>query len=142
MAFAAAYYSQTKEWSATNFAASIVVGISTSLILFCSHFHQVEDDEAVGKRSPIVRLGTARAAQLLPWLGGSIFALTALFVGLGMFPLWTLLVFASLPIALKLCNHVNANHNRPEKVSNCKFIAVSLHFWSGVFLSLGFVLPT
>jgi 1,4-dihydroxy-2-naphthoate octaprenyltransferase len=28
-----------------------------SLILFCSHFHQVEDDFAVGKRSPIVRLG-------------------------------------------------------------------------------------
>lgn len=141
LAFAAAYYSQTKEWSATNFAASIVVGTSTSLILFCSHFHQVEDDAAVGKRSPIVRLGTKRAAQLLPWVGGSIFALTALFVGLGVFPVGTLLVFISLPTALKLFGHVGANHNKPEKVSNCKFAAVSLHFWSGIFLGLGFVLP-
>lgn len=142
LAFAAAYYSQTKEWSATNFAASIVVGVSTSLILFCSHFHQLEEDAAVGKRSPIVRLGTARAARLLPWIGGSIFALTALFVWVGVFPIWTLLVFASLPTALKLFGHVGANHNKPERVSNCKFIAVSLHFWSGVFLGLGFVLPT
>lgn len=142
MAFAAAYYSQTKAWSDTNLAASTIVGISTSLILFCSHFHQVKDDLAVGKRSPIVKIGTARAAKLLPWLAGSIFALTGLFVLLGVFPPTTLLVFVSLPIALKLVRHVGANHHKPERVSNCKFIAVSLHFWSGIFLGLGFVLPT
>jgi 2-carboxy-1,4-naphthoquinone phytyltransferase len=141
LAFAAAYYSQTKAWSGTNFAASAIVGVSTSLILFCSHFHQEADDAAVGKRSPIVRLGTRRAAQLLPWLVGSIFALTAVCVWLGVFPVTTLLVFASLPIAFKLCRHVSANHNKPEHVSNCKFIAVALHFWSGIFLGLGFVLP-
>ena len=141
LAFAAAYYSQTRAWSGTNFAASAIVGVSTSLILFCSHFHQEADDAAVGKRSPIVRLGTKRAAQLLPWLSGSIFALTAVCVWLGVFPVTTLLVFASLPIALKLCNHVSANHNKPENVSNCKFIAVALHFWSSIFLGLGFVLP-
>ncbi len=141
LAFAAAYYSQTQTFSTTNFVASVIVGVSTSLILFCSHFHQEADDAAVGKRSPIVRLGTKRAAQLLPWLSGSIFALTALCVGLGLFPITTLLVFASLPTALKLCKHVGTHHNQPEKVSNCKFIAVALHFWSGLFLSIGFVLP-
>lgn len=142
LAFAAAYYSQTKAWSETNLAASVIVGISTSLILFCSHFHQVKDDLAVGKYSPIVRLGTKRAAQLLPWLCGSIYALTALYVWFGIFPIWTLLVFASLPTAVKLCTHVGENHNKPEKVMNCKFIAVSLHFWSGIFLGIGFLLPT
>ncbi|MBW4472069.1 MAG: 2-carboxy-1,4-naphthoquinone phytyltransferase [Stenomitos rutilans HA7619-LM2] len=141
LAFAAAYYSQTKAFSGTNFAASAIVGVSTSLILFCSHFHQEADDAAVGKLSPIVRLGTKRAAQLLPWLCGSIFALTALSVWLGSFPVTTLLVFASLPIALKLCKHVGKHYNTPENVSNCKFIAVALHFWSGIFLGLGFVLP-
>jgi 1,4-dihydroxy-2-naphthoate octaprenyltransferase len=61
---------------------------------------------------------------------------------LGIFPSSTLLIFASLPIALKLFDHVSANHNKPEKVSNCKFIAVSLHFWSGLCLGIGFLLPT
>jgi len=137
---AAAYYSQSQSWSLASLAASVILGISTSLILFCSHFHQVADDAAAGKRSPIVRLGTRRSAQLLPWLCGSLYGFTTAFVLAGLFPVWTLLMFASLPPALKLCRHVLANHDKPARVSNCKFIAVSLHFWSGLLLCAGFVL--
>jgi 1,4-dihydroxy-2-naphthoate octaprenyltransferase len=140
LAVSAAYYSQTQTWSWTNLAASVIVGIITSLILFCSHFHQVKDDLVAGKRSPIVRLGTALSAQLLPWFGGSIYALTGVFVILGIFPVWTLLSWLSLPIALKLFQHVQRYHNQPEKVFNCKFIAVAMHFCSGLFLGLGFLL--
>jgi 1,4-dihydroxy-2-naphthoate octaprenyltransferase len=141
LAVMAAYYSQTQAWSLTNFAASIIVGIATSLILFCSHFHQGEDDLAAGKRSPIVRLGTKRASELLTWFSGSIYALTTLFVSLEIFPIWTLLCWLSLPFALKLSQHVTQYHDQPEKVSNCKFIAVSLHFCSCLLLGLGFLLP-
>lgn len=140
MALAAAYYSQTQSWSMTCLAASVIVGIATSVILFCSHFHQVEDDAAVGKKSPIVRLGTKRGSQVLWWFGGSVFALTILFVLMGIFPVWTLLVFASLPSALKLCRHVHQYHDQPEKVSNSKFIAIGMHFFSGLLLGLGFVI--
>ncbi|NJO43362.1 MAG: 2-carboxy-1,4-naphthoquinone phytyltransferase [Cyanobacteria bacterium RU_5_0] len=140
LAVAAAYYSQTQAWSTTGLATSIILGVSTTLILFCSHFHQVEDDIAAGKRSPIVRIGTLRGAQLLPWGCGSIFGLTGLFVALNVFPVWTLLVFGSLPPAFKLCNHVGENHDKPDRVSNCKFIAVTLHFWSGILLCLGFLI--
>lgn len=141
LALAAAFYSQNATWSASNFAASAIIGISTSIILFCSHFHQVEDDLAAGKKSPIVRMGTKNASLLLQWFCGSIYALTVLFCAIGLFPIWTLLIFGSLPFAIDLCNHVQENHDRPEKVSNCKFIAVKLHFFSGVLLALGFVLP-
>jgi 1,4-dihydroxy-2-naphthoate octaprenyltransferase len=140
MAVAAAYYSQAQTWSMTCLAASIIVGIATSVILFCSHFHQVKDDAAAGKRSPIVRLGTKRGAKLLLWLGGSIYGLTGLFVLLGIFPVWTLLTFLSFPFALQLFRHVHQYHDQPEKVSNSKFIAVAVHFFSGLLLGLGFVL--
>lgn len=136
----AAYYSQTQAWSGTALTASIILGVTTSLILFCSHFHQVEDDLAAGKRSPIVRLGTARSAALLPWLCGGVFALLGAGVAIGAFPAWTLLTLLSLPPALHLCRHVGANHHQPDRVSNCKFIAVSFHFWSGLLLGLGFML--
>ena len=141
LAVAAAYYSQTQAWSRTNFAASVIVGVVTSIILFCSHFHQVEDDLAAGKKSPIVRLGTKTGADLLVWLCGSLFALTIAFYALGFFPIWTLLIFGSLPFAIKLCRHVSEYHGQPGKVSNSKFIAVALHFISGLLLGLGFVLP-
>lgn len=136
----AAYYSQTQSWSVTSLVASVILGMTTTLILFCSHFHQVEDDLAAGKRSPIVRLGTARAAHLLPWMCGSVYGLTVLMVVWHFFPVWTLLVVLSLPPAITLCRHVLTHYHQPDLVSNCKFIAVSFHFWSGVFLSLGFLL--
>ncbi|GAB4178791.1 MAG: 2-carboxy-1,4-naphthoquinone phytyltransferase [Coleofasciculaceae cyanobacterium] len=140
MALAAAYYSQTQSWSMSCLAASVIIGITTSIILFCSHFHQVEDDAAVGKKSPIVRLGTKRGSQVLWWFGSSVFALTVLFVLMEIFPIWTLLLFASLPSALKLCRHVHQYHDQPEKVSNSKFIAIGMHFFSGLLLGLGFVI--
>ena len=142
LAIAAAYYSQTPSFlSLTGIGASIIIGITTSIILFCSHFHQVEDDLAAGKRSPIVRLGTARGAQVLTWFTASIYGLVAVFTLIGIFPWWSLLTFASLPFAYQLVNHVQKYHNQPEKVSNCKFLAVNLHFFSGLLLALGFILP-
>jgi 1,4-dihydroxy-2-naphthoate octaprenyltransferase len=140
LGMSAAYYSQTKTWSTTNLAASLIVGIVTSLILFCSHFHQVKDDIAAGKLSPIVRLGTQTGAKVLIWFTGSIYPLNLLLVILGIFPVWTLLSWLSLPFAFKLCNHVWTNHNLPDRVSNCKFIAVAVHFWSCLLLGLGFML--
>ncbi|MBD2251172.1 2-carboxy-1,4-naphthoquinone phytyltransferase [Nostoc parmelioides] len=136
----AGYYSQTQTWSITSLAASVIVGIVTSLVLFCSHFHQVDDDIKAGKRSPIVRLGTANGAKVLTWFTASIYPFSLLFVLLGFFPVWTLLSWLSLPYAFKLCRHVQQNHNQPEKVSNCKFIAVAVHFWSCLLLGLGFVI--
>jgi 1,4-dihydroxy-2-naphthoate octaprenyltransferase len=141
MAIAAVYYSQTQSFSRTSLAASIILGISTSLILFCSHFHQVKDDLAAGKLSPIVRLGTKTGAWVLAIATGSLFVLTVLFSALKIYPVWTLLIFLSLPWAWYLINYVYTYHDQPEQVKNCKFLAVNLHFISGILFALGFILP-
>ncbi len=135
----AVYYSQTQSWSWHSLAASIIVGIATSLILFCSHFHQVKDDLAAGKLSPIVRLGTATGTKVLTGFTVSIYAINLAFVLWGIFPIWTLMSFGSLPFAFKLCRHVQEFHNQPEKVSNSKFIAVAVHFWCCLLFGLGFI---
>jgi 2-carboxy-1,4-naphthoquinone phytyltransferase len=141
LALSAAYYSQAQAWSIANLAASSIIGISTSLILFCSHFHQVKDDLAAGKRSPIVRMGTELGAKVLTWSTVSIYALTLIGIMSGLFPIATLLVFFSLPLAIKLTNFVGEYYNKPDKVRTCKYIAVRLHFVSGLLLALGFCLP-
>ncbi|MEA5452512.1 2-carboxy-1,4-naphthoquinone phytyltransferase [Leptolyngbya sp. CCNP1308] len=138
LAMGAAYYSQTQSWSWGSQMAGVIVGLTTTLVLFCSHFHQVEDDVAAGKRSPIVRLGTKRGAALIPWTCGMAFAIAALALMLGLFPVWTALVFLSLPSAWRLSRHVTRYHDQPERVFNAKFFAIGFHFWSGVLLSLGF----
>ena len=140
LAVSAAYYSQTQSWSIANLTASLIIGISTSLILFCSHFHQVKDDLAAGKLSPIVRMGTKMGARVLEWSTTSIYVLTAFGVIAHMFPVATLLVFFSLPLAIKLTNFVSEYHDRPDRVRTCKYLAVRLQFVSGVLLALGFYL--
>jgi 2-carboxy-1,4-naphthoquinone phytyltransferase len=141
LALSAAYYSQTQAWSIANFAASVIIGISTSIILFCSHFHQVKDDLAAGKRSPIVRMGTELGAKVLTWSTIGIYLLTLAGVISGLFPIATLLVFLSVPLAIKLTNFVGEYYNKPDKVRTCKYLAVRLHFVSGLLLALGFCLP-
>ncbi len=141
MAIAAAYYSQTQEFSGLILASGTLIGISTSIILFCSHFHQVEDDLAAGKRSPIVRLGTKLGSQVLTVTTVLFFVLIPILSLLGIFSFWTCLTFLSVPIAYQLISHVNSNHDQPERVSNCKFIAVRLHFFSGMLLALGLIIP-
>ena len=136
----AAYYSQTQTWSASSQLAGVVIGLTTSLVLFCSHFHQVEDDLQAGKRSPIVRLGTQRGSQLVPGFCGSALLLILLGVLQGYLPQWTLLSLLSGISAIRLSGHVLAHHAQPDKVSNAKFFAIGFHFWSGVMLSLGLVL--
>lgn len=139
LAVSAAYYSQSQTWSRSALAASVIVGISTSLILLCSHFHQVEDDVAAGKRSPIVRLGTGRGAALVVWMSASIYAVAIAGAGLGLLPLPALIVLGSVPLAYRLCRFVQRHHSSPVQVSSAKFVAVALHFWSGLLLCFGFL---
>ncbi len=136
----AACYSQGATFSTMSWAAATIIGLSTAIILFCSHFHQVEDDLAAGKLSPIVRLGTARGSQVLTGFCGVILLLILLYILLGYFPRQTLISFISVPFAYQLVRHVHLYRDMPEKVSNLKFIAVNLHFTSGILLALGFLI--
>ena len=138
----AAYYSQTQSWSVGSQVVGVIIGITTSLVLFCSHFHQVEDDVAAGKRSPIVRLGTQRGAQLIPWLCGLVLVLILGAAIAGYLPRWSLLALLSSISAMRLSLQALTYHDQPVKIFSLKFYAIGFHFWSGVLLSLGLVLPS
>ena len=138
-AVSAAYYAQTQSFSTNNLAVSAIVGISTSIILFCSHFHQVEDDLAAGKRSPIVRLGTANGAKVLTIATASVYILTVILIAMSILSPLCGVVFASLPYACQLVSHVGRYHAIPQKVSNSKFIAINFYLSSSLLLILGLV---
>ncbi|WP_051039931.1 2-carboxy-1,4-naphthoquinone phytyltransferase [Synechococcus sp. PCC 7336] len=138
MAIAAVYYSQTQTWSWTSLPAACLLGLSTSLILFCSHFHQVEDDLAAGKRSPVARMGTAAGARVVAAIISVFFGSLFVFVALGWMPLWTLLAIASLPPAVRLSRLMLRYHSFPRQISEAKFIAVAFHFWTSLLLGLGY----
>ncbi|XP_027345822.1 2-carboxy-1,4-naphthoquinone phytyltransferase, chloroplastic isoform X2 [Abrus precatorius] len=100
--------------SGTVLSASILVGFTTSLILFCSHFHQVEGDKEVGKLSPLVRLGTTKGAEFLCTL--------------------------TLPMGNLVVRFVEDNHKDKNKIFMAKYYCVRLHALFGVALALGLVM--
>ena len=112
--------------------------MATTLVLFCSHFHQINQDAAVGKKSPLVVLGTSRAANFLPWLVGLIFLLELLPVINGIWPLTTLICLISIPSGLDLIKLIKRHHNKPELIKNSKFIALRFQTINGLSLSIGF----
>ena len=135
------YYAQNHQFSTSILASSICVGLATSIILFCSHFHQTEDDLAGGKYSPVVRFGTEKSAQILSWSAIINYILVAFFVGVKLLPIWALISLLSVFYAAKLCLYVNKYHDQPQQVSNCKFIAVAMYFWFGLLLGVGIAIP-
>ncbi|XP_038888769.1 2-carboxy-1,4-naphthoquinone phytyltransferase, chloroplastic isoform X1 [Benincasa hispida] len=126
--------------SNTILSASILVGMTTTLILFCSHFHQVEGDGAVGKMSPLVRLGTERGSKVVKV---AVIMLYVLLFALGLsksLP-FTCIFFCGLtiPVGKLVVSFVEENHKDKQKIFMAKYFCVRLHAIFGVALAAGLV---
>ncbi|KAK9666917.1 hypothetical protein RND81_14G220600 [Saponaria officinalis] len=124
----------------TVLSASILVGCTTTLILFCSHFHQVEGDREVGKFSPLVRIGQKAGSKVMKIavaaLYGSLFIL-----GIGnALPLASIVLCGlTLPMGKSAVSFVEKNYNDNEKIFMAKYYCVRLHALFGLALAAGLV---
>jgi 1,4-dihydroxy-2-naphthoate octaprenyltransferase len=114
--------------------------LATTLVLFCSHFHQVGEDAANGKRSPVVHLGTGTAAALVPWFVAAALALQWAPVLLGQWPLPALLGAVGLPPARQLIALLQRHHREPQRISGSKFLALRFQALNGLGLAAGLAL--
>jgi len=112
----------------------------TTLVLFCSHFHQVDDDLAHGKRSPVQRLGTARAAALVPWFVALSLLAEIGPIAWGAWPATASLSLISLPVAVPLIRQLGRYHNQPERIGHSKFLALRFQVVNGVAFACGLAL--
>ncbi|XP_059648024.1 2-carboxy-1,4-naphthoquinone phytyltransferase, chloroplastic isoform X2 [Cornus florida] len=95
----------------TVLAASLLVGLTTSLILFCSHFHQVKGDRAVGKMSPLVRLGTESGSEVVKVAVMTLYLLLFAFGLSKSLPFTCIFLCAlTLPIGKLVVDYVQENH--------------------------------
>ncbi|CAG9466076.1 unnamed protein product [Pedinophyceae sp. YPF-701] len=119
-------------------AMSALVGLSTTVILLCSHFHQIEGDRRAGKMSPIVRLGTAKSSRLLRGMVRAFYVTLCVFVALSYLPPFpALFSIAAMPLAARLCRQVEEHHDNPEGVRTSKVVACKWHLAQGMCMTLG-----
>lgn len=124
----------------TILSASILVGFTTTLILFCSHFHQVEGDRAVGKFSPMVRLGTKIGSGFVKVAVMVLYSLLLVFGLSNALPLPCILFSAlTLPLGKLVVSYVEENHEDKTKIFMAKYYCVRLHASFGAALASGLV---
>uniref|UniRef100_A0A6V7QWD4 2-carboxy-1,4-naphthoquinone phytyltransferase, chloroplastic n=1 Tax=Ananas comosus var. bracteatus TaxID=296719 RepID=A0A6V7QWD4_ANACO len=113
----------------TVLSASVLVGLTTTLILFCSHFHQV------------VRIGTEAGSRIVK------FGVTSLYVLLLVFGLskalpstCVFLCALTAPMGKLVADFVEQNHNDNIKIFMAKYYCVRLHAIFGAALAFGLFL--
>ena len=118
--------------------AAVLVGITTTAILFTSHFHQEEGDRAAGKRSPVVRLGLRKAIDVLR--GGVLFHhfLASFLAFNGWLPIMGAVgVFVAMPLSIGVSSFAARHADRPKELFRTKYGAVRWHAAHAVLLALG-----
>lgn len=127
--------------STTVIASSILVGLTTTLILFCSHFHQIDGDRAVGKMSPLVKIGTKTGATIVMLGVGTLYTLLVTFGISKCLPSSCIVLAAlTLPLGKWVVDYVNKNHDDNTKIFMAKYYCVRLHALFGMALASGLVL--
>ncbi|KAL4196288.1 hypothetical protein AMTRI_Chr04g182460 [Amborella trichopoda] len=122
----------------TVLSAAILVGITTSLILFCSHFHQIEGDLAVGKMSPLVQIGTEKGSKVVKFSILILYSFLFVLGALRALPLTcVVLCTLTLPIGKLVVDYVQDNHNDKTKIFMAKYYCVRLHALFGIALAIG-----
>jgi 1,4-dihydroxy-2-naphthoate octaprenyltransferase len=118
---------------------SVLVGVSTTIILFTSHFHQIEGDRAAGKQSPLVRLGVERGVGVLSACVIGLYVLIAVMVACNVLPpvvLGSALLF-SLGPAKALVDFAEAHRLEPARLALLKRFACVWHIALGISLAFG-----
>lgn len=114
--------------------------VATSLVLFCANFHQVIEDSAHGKKTLLVRIGTQKAAELVPWFIGLSLSLEWIPIFLGKWPISAFLGIIGVPPAITLIRLLKKHHNHPRLISGSKFMALRFQALNGIGLSMGLAL--
>ena len=96
------YLVQTGEGSWSPVAASLPIGIFVALVLLANNIRDADYDGSVKERTIAVVLGARRAAKLYAALLWGAYLLVVAGIAVQLLPIWSLLVFLTVPEARKL----------------------------------------
>ncbi len=143
-----AYYVQTGTFALEPFLASVPIGLLIAAVLWINEFPDMDADNAVGKRTLVLRLGYLRSVTVYEALLAASYLLVvayALLQALVHQPVTsyvTLIVLATLPVGMKAVKVLKANYKDPHAIIPANASTIMLHLSFGVLSILGFVIGT
>jgi 1,4-dihydroxy-2-naphthoate octaprenyltransferase len=134
------YYVQVERLPVGVFLLSLPIGILIAAVLLINGFPDRDTDLAAAKRTLVVLLGTRRAAFLYRTMLVGLYVLIALLAALRVFPPFSLVVFASLPLAWRAYVVSRDNFDRITDLLPANAATIGLHSLVGALLILGLAL--
>lgn len=96
------YYVQRQSFSADALWISIPFGVIVALVLLANNLRDISHDKTRHIRTIAIALGEQKGFYLYAGLIGLAYTSILLMVGLGVLSFWSLAVFLSIPIAVKI----------------------------------------
>ncbi|MBF0254153.1 MAG: 1,4-dihydroxy-2-naphthoate octaprenyltransferase [Candidatus Omnitrophica bacterium] len=134
-----AYCVQTQRITPEAFWASVPVGILIALVVFINEFPDHNADKAVGKKTLVVSLGPERAIKVYRASLAVTYIYTAILICMRVFPISTLPVFLTLPLAFRAVRVSKDNLRNVPGLLPANFATIQLHLVFGLLLSAGFL---
>jgi 1,4-dihydroxy-2-naphthoate octaprenyltransferase len=131
------FYVLTGTASSAAAVVSVVIGLLAMAILFLHHFPQREADARHGKRTPIVRLGHARAGRLVAPILAAPFAIVLGAVAFGVLPWPALAIGLTAPLAFQAARTALARPEHGRAMAAAALQVLGVHFLGGAALAAG-----
>jgi 1,4-dihydroxy-2-naphthoate octaprenyltransferase len=117
-----------------------IVGILSATVLFINSFPDYEADKSKGRRTLVIMLGTKTASTIFPIFIIAAYALITGGIFLGLTKVYSLISFASIPLAIKSVLSVRKEPQSIEKIVPAMASAVTYSRITGFLLALSFIL--
>jgi 1,4-dihydroxy-2-naphthoate octaprenyltransferase len=120
--------------------AGAIVGILSATVLFINSFPDYEADRSKGRRTLAIILGRKTASAIFPIFIITAYALVVGGIFLGYTKIYSLISFASIPIAIKSILSLRKEPESIEKIVPAMASAVTYSRITGLLLAVSFIL--
>ena len=117
----------------------IIVGILSATVLFINSFPDYEADRTKGRRTLVIILGRETASAIFPVFIIAAYALIAGGIFLGFTKIYSLITFASIPLAIKSILSLRKEPESIERLVPAMASAVAYSRVTGFLLAISFI---
>lgn len=133
-------YVQNAVLEPTALYVGAIVGILSATVLFINSFPDYEADRSKGRRTLVIMLGRKTASATYPIFIIAAYALIAIGIFLGFTKIYSLISFASIPLAIKSVLQLRKEPESTEKIVPAMASAVTYSRITGFLLAMSFIL--
>jgi len=135
------YFCLTGHYDNSILFISIPIGFLVTAILQANNARDIGRDSQAGIKTVAVLLGLERAKVCYIFLLLGAYIAAVVMVLMGILNLWVLIVFCSLPLALKNIKTIyNCSGSCVESIASLDVMTAKLHLMFGVLLMAGILL--